>query len=118
MGHSSEARAQAGHAGYEKRDVNIVWAGIVTAAIVIVIVLSVAFVDEIFVATKEAMVTQYQLTPENHQLRDLRAREAEALTTYKLLDPQKQIYRIPIDRAMQVLAEEAYTSQRSAVSPR
>ncbi|MCC6962885.1 MAG: hypothetical protein IT585_06500 [candidate division Zixibacteria bacterium] len=118
MNHSSEAQAQVGHAGYEKRDVNIVWAGIVTAVIVMIIVLSVAFVDEIFVATKEAMVTQYQLAPENNQLRDLRAREAEVLTTYKLLDPQKQIYRIPIDRAMQVLADEAYTSQRSAVTPR
>lgn len=36
----------------------------------------------------------------------LRAREKDALTTYKLLDAQKGIYQIPIDSAIKLLLEE------------
>ncbi len=110
--------ATGANAGYERRDVNIPWALIVTAVIVIGIILSVAFVDEIFVATKEQAIQEYQLVPENTMLRELRARETEVLGGYKLLDSQQGIYRIPIERAMQLLAEEAYASQRSTTTAR
>lgn len=95
-------------AGYEKRDIGVRSVLITTAIIVVFIIASVLFVDAIFVSTKESMVEKYTLLPESAQLRDLRARETEELTTYKLLDPAKQIYRIPIDRAMQLLADEAF----------
>ncbi len=36
-------------------------------------------------------------------LKQLRAREKEALTSYKLLDSGKGIYQIPIDSAMKIL---------------
>lgn len=112
MSHSAKEHTSAAGGGYEKRDVSIKWSLIVTAAIVVGVVLSIAFVDEIFVATKEDMIKQYQLVPENTMLRELRAKEAEVLSGYKLLDPQKGIYRIPIERAMQLMADEAYTVQR------
>ena len=39
------------------------------------------------------------------ELTKLRAREKEALTTYKLLDAGKGIYQIPIDSAFNLLLE-------------
>jgi hypothetical protein len=54
----------------------------------------------------------YVLKPESAPLRDLRAREMETLTTYKVLDPVKSVYRIPISRAMELMADEAYQEQQ------
>ena len=45
------------------------------------------------------------LDPEFGWIRELRAAEEEILSSYKLLDSEKQIYRIPIRRAMELLAE-------------
>ncbi len=103
--------------GYERRDVNILWTSILTVAVVAGIILSVVFVDELFIHTSETMKTDLQLAPPNTMLRDLRAREDEALTTYKLLDPKAGIYRIPIDQAMQLYANKMFSTQRSAAVP-
>ncbi len=45
--------------------------------------------------------------PKPENLQQLNEREEEALTTYKVLDEEKGIYRIPIERAIDLLAEEA-----------
>ncbi len=45
--------------------------------------------------------------PEPAQLKELRAREAQQLGTYKLLDKDKGAVQLPIDRAMQVIVQEA-----------
>ncbi|MFC1565100.1 hypothetical protein ACFL6G_09205 [candidate division KSB1 bacterium] len=47
--------------------------------------------------------------PEN--LRILREREEKALNTYKLLDAEKGIYQIPIDRAIELTVEESKDKQ-------
>ncbi len=97
--------------GYERKDINVWKTLIATAAVIAVIVVSVIFVDEIFVHTKERMIEQYVLKPESTQLRDLRAEEAEILTTYDVIDKNKGVYRIPISRAMKLMADEAYRQQ-------
>ncbi len=61
-----------------------------------------------FLAEKEEIVFEMQLKPESVLLRDIRASEEKTLTSYKLLDPQKGIYQIPIERAMQLIAEENF----------
>jgi hypothetical protein len=96
------------NAGYEKRDVNI---GKVIAygvgAIIILVILVVLALD-FFVATREEIIYEAVLKPESAELRELRAREAEELNSYAVLDVEKGIYRIPIDRAMKLMAEEAF----------
>lgn len=110
--HSHDAKT-----GYERRDVNVLWTSILTVVVVVGIILSVVFVDELFVHSSESMMMEKQMMPPNTMLRDLRAREDEALTTYKLLDPKAGVYRIPIDRAMQLYANQMYSTQRSAAAP-
>lgn len=37
---------------------------------------------------------------------ELYTQEQEYLTTYKLLDAEKGVYQIPVERAMQIIAQE------------
>lgn len=97
-----------GNAGYERKDINVFKTIVATVVVVIVIVISIIFVDEIFTHTKERMIEQYVLKPESVQLRELRAEETEILTSYEVLDEEEERYRIPISRAMKLMAEEAY----------
>lgn len=97
--------------GYEKRDLNITKTLIATVVIVVFLVVSISFVDEIFVHEKEQIISDVVLKSVSIPLRDLRAKEDEVLGTYKLLDASKGIYQIPIKQAMKVMADEAYSAK-------
>lgn len=97
-----------GSGGYDKQGVDMKQVLLWTAASVIFIVVSLVLINSFFVLTKEEVVYQTVLKPPSVTLRDLRAREDASLTAYKLLDPAKGVYQIPIDRAMALLADEAY----------
>jgi hypothetical protein len=100
-------------AGYDKSEINVkqllIWA-IVCAVFVIA---SIVFVVQYFSISKEETVYTKVLKPESISLRDLRAREDEILNSYKVLDPVKGVYQIPIERAMEVMADEAYRAKTS-----
>ena len=97
--------------GYEEQDVNpnkLILYGVISVIVVVVVVV---FVIDYFSATKEEMISEMVLEPESVALRELRAREAEELGSYKLLDPAEGRYRIPIERAMELVADEAYRTR-------
>ncbi len=94
--------------GYEKRDVNMKLVLLWTVASVLFIVISLVLIDSFFVLTTEDVVYQSVLKPQAVTLRELRAREDQTLNSYKVLDPAKGIYQIPIERAMELVADEAY----------
>ena len=94
-------------AGYEKRDVNIVMVIGISVFLVSLLVVILVFLMDYFVDTKEQMVYEVQLQPESVELQDLDAADMEELTTYKILDAERGMYRIPIERAMELLAKEA-----------
>lgn len=98
--------------GYEKRDINLRMIFVVGAVIISVIAVFLVILKDVFVLKKEQMMYDYVLMPESAPLRDLRAREMEMLTTYKLLDPVKGVYRIPVSRALELMADEAYRDQQ------
>jgi len=98
-------------AGYEKSDVNSLKIILYSILSVFILAAILLFLYNYFLAEKEEMVFEEQLKPQSVLLRDLRAHEEEVLTTYKLLDTEKGIYRIPIDRAMQLIAEENFRKQ-------
>lgn len=99
------------NSGYEKRDINLRATIIVGSIIVLLIAVFLIMLRSIFVLSSEKMVQDLVLRPESTPLRELRARETETLTSYKLLDAEKKVYRIPISRAMELMAEEAYRAQ-------
>ena len=93
--------------GYEKKDVNAkMIIGVGLSSVLILIIIFVVLRDYFTVMETEA-VYQAQLKPESVTLNELRAEDEKILTTYKLIDAEKGVYRIPIERAMHLLAEEA-----------
>lgn len=92
--------------GYEKRDVNVkklvLW-GIVG---VVIVVISLVAITEYFLITKEDYYYRAVEKPRSRELIELRERETEELNSYELLDEEKGIYRIPINKAMELVVEE------------
>jgi hypothetical protein len=96
------------NSGYEKRDIKAVPVigyaiGIIAFLVVVILIL-----NNYFMAAKEELVYNVYLKPESSEIRDIRAIDIESLTTYKCLDEKRGVYRIPIERAMQLLAEEKF----------
>ena len=96
------------HGGYEKTDVSIRSIILIAVAVIVAVILSLVVLNEYFLSVKEQIVEDMVLKPESVMLRDLRATEDEVLNSYKLLDSAGGVYRIPIDRAMELMAEEAF----------
>lgn len=92
---------------YEKKDVNLkvlISAGL--AAIIIFIVI-LTLLSDYFTVMETNAVYETQLKPESVSLNKILKEEQEILSTYKLIDSEKKIYRIPIERAMQLVVEES-----------
>lgn len=98
-------------AGYEKGDVNVARVIIFGIFGIIILVTVLIFTWDYFTLVKESPVEDAGLKPQSAAIRELRARETEELTGYKLLDETKGVYRIPIERAMELTADEAYREQ-------
>ncbi len=100
---------------YERQDINPkIVIGYSVAGMIILIVILVLLTDY-FMIEKEEIVYQTNLKPVSVDLREIRAMETETLTNYKLLDKDKGIYQIPIERAMQLITEESFRKRLDAL---
>jgi len=102
-----------GGVDYERRDANakkIFLATFVFAAIVIGLIV---WLNEYFIQTREEIFATAVFQPESIPLRDLRAKEDEVLNSYRIIDGAKDIYQIPVSRAMELIVEEAYQAQKA-----
>jgi len=97
---------------YERRDVDVKTTALVGIIIVVVIGVFLIFVQEYFTSVKEETHLLVAYAPENPKLRDLRASEAQILSAYKVIDSVKRVYQIPVDRAMELIVNEAYASSQ------
>lgn len=102
--------SQAG--GYEKSDVNLKKVVIIGISITLFLVVAFIFLNEYFIYEREAIVQEQVLSQPSVKLEDLRAVEDSLLTSYELIDTTKQIYRIPIDRAIELMAAESAASKK------
>ena len=93
---------------YEKSDVATKKLFIAAGSLVIFIVVIIVALNSFFLASKEQQIYDAVLKPTSTELRELRVRENEALTTYKMLDKQNGVVQIPIERAMKLMADEAF----------
>jgi hypothetical protein len=100
-------------AGYEKRDASA--RGIVIGLVIGVLVMIIAIVglNQLYVTTREEVVQENVLSQMDPRLQELHARETRLLTTYVVIDKEKGRYRIPIERAMELMVEEAYRKQQA-----
>lgn len=88
----------------EPRAKSIVWLAI---ASVILLVLVIVGVTAYFEYLYRDMVQEKVLSAPSTQLNDLHARETEQLTKYSYIDKDSGMVRIPVDRAMELFAQEA-----------
>ncbi|MEK7774627.1 MAG: hypothetical protein AAB305_01935 [Candidatus Zixiibacteriota bacterium] len=113
MSHDEQRHHQELHGvDYERRDVDVKTTALVGIVIVVVIGVFLIFVQEYFTSVKEDTLLQVAYAPENPKLRDLRASEAQIFSSYKIIDPVKGVYQIPVDRAMELLVNEAYSASQ------
>ncbi len=111
--HPEQLGTEHGGVDYERRDANPRKIIIATVSLLAVVVVMIIFLAELFTMTVEKQVTEAVLKPPSAQLRDIRVKEQEILNNYKVIDAAKGVYQIPIERAMQLVAEEAYRSSQS-----
>lgn len=98
--------------GYETQDLNVRLIVTVSFIALFAMIVALYVINELFVISKEKRVEHVVLTPISTQLRELRASEDDVLTSYKVIDSDKGIYQIPIEQAMQVLANQAYQNSQ------
>lgn len=80
-----------------------IFAGATVVLLAVVILAIQAYFDRVY----QQQVYEKVLEPPSEQLRDLHAREDSELYSYKYIDRTKGLVRLPIERAMELLAKEA-----------
>ncbi|KAB2881034.1 hypothetical protein F9K33_02205 [bacterium] len=106
--HAEQLGAEHGGVDYERRDANPRKIMIATVSLLSVVVVLIIGLAELFTMVTENQIKEAVLKPESAPLRELRSKEREILNNYKIIDAAKGVYQIPITRAMDLVAEEAY----------
>lgn len=69
-------------------------------------VFGLVFLAVIFTTPKDELAYKEVFKSETSELLNLKSEEEIILNSYKLLDPEKEIYRIPVERAIKIMAQE------------
>ena len=77
----------------------------------VLFVASLFMLDDYFSIKREAEILNMDLGVPSEQLKAMRDKENSTLSSYKLLDADKAVYRIPIDRAMRLIAVDAFENE-------
>ena len=93
--------------GYDRHEVNARLVGGVVLGSVVFIVASIFVVQLYFDRNFEQQVYIKVLSPVADDLQNLRAREDQELHSYQFINREQGLVRLPIGRAMELLAAEA-----------
>lgn len=93
--------------GYDRHEVNARLVGGVVLGSVLFIVASIFAVQLYFDRNFEQQVYVKVLSPVADDLQNLRAREDQELHSYQVINREQGLVRLPIGRAMELLAAEA-----------
>ena len=97
--------------GYEKQDVNVRKTAIIALISVVLIIFFAIALNDYFLAMHEKVVYDQVLSPLSRDLLKLRAEEEKVLNSYALIDTEDMKYRIPLERAMELVAAEDKSSK-------
>lgn len=107
------ATAAAPHtAGFETGEPGFRTIAIVGGAIMVILVAILLGVQAYYDHVLEQQIFVKQLEPVSEELHALRAREDTQLHSYQYIDRAKGTVRLPIERAMDLLVEEAHAKQK------
>jgi hypothetical protein len=102
----AETEAQ-GYQGYQRGEPKTWLIALWGAGSIFVLAFLVLGIQYYFDLVREQQVYQKQLEPVSNDLLSLRAREDAQLHSYGYIDRSRGVVRIPIERAMELLAQEA-----------
>lgn len=88
--------------GYEKSDVSVVKVIIPVIASIVFLLAAGVGLDQYFAISTEKMYYEKVLKPESAELKELHDKEAAVLGSYRAVDSTKDVYQIPIERAMEL----------------
>ena len=92
--------------GYEKQDIPVKPVIIGGFIFVLTIVVTILLLFEYYVRVLDDTVYEFKLSKRSKKLIELRKSESETLNSYKVIDKEKEIYHIPIDRSKELLLDD------------
>ncbi len=92
---------------FDRQEPKFRFIAMVAGLMVVLLIAVVLGVQAYFDSAKEQQVFVKVMAPESEDLKALRAREDSELYSYRFVDRAKGVVRLPIDRAMKLLVEEA-----------
>src|SRR5581483_3044186 len=130
MAEAENRSLQEGSAGYERKDLSPRAIALFGVVLALVIVLSAGVVTLFQISgasrytrrqaprpplavTREATAPQLQVNAPN-ELRTMREAEERTLNSYGWVDPQTETVRIPVERAMEILAQKGLPARNEA----
>ncbi len=97
--------------GYEKQDVNVIKVMLIGFGGIIFLAVMIIFLIDYFIGSREDIMKQSALEPISSELIELRQREQAKLGSYGVENQITNRYYIPIERAIQLVAEDYRTIQ-------
>ncbi len=97
---------------YEKQDVNMKKVFGYTFVVLFVMVVFVVIVHEFYLNQMDQAVAEQVSDTPPVDYESLVADETEVLASYKVIDPDKGVYRIPVERAMELIAAESFSKRK------
>lgn len=94
-----------------KENFNTKWSVIVTFVSMVLLVVIFIIINEYNVAAREEVLRKQMRIEQPLMLRLARIREDSLLTSYGMVDSANAVYRIPIDRAMELIATQMDNSR-------
>ena len=91
---------------YEIRDIPVKSVVIGGVGFVIIIGITLFLLYEYYIRVLDDTEHEFKLSKRSKKLMELRKLEDESLNSYKIIDEEKQIYQIPIDRSKELMLDE------------
>jgi|TARA_Y100000782_G_scaffold107030_1_gene128566 uncharacterized membrane protein YqiK len=91
---------------YEIRDIPVKSVAIGVVVFIIIIGITLFLLYEYYIRVLDDTEYEFKLSKRSKKLMELRKLEDESLNSYKIIDEEKQIYQIPIDRSKELMLDE------------
>ena len=91
---------------YEIKDIPVKSVAIGVVVFIIIIGITLFLLYEYYIRVLDDTEYEFKLSKRSKKLMELRKLEDESLNSYKIIDEEKQIYQIPIDRSKELMLDE------------
>ena len=91
---------------YETRDIPVKSVAIGGVVFMIIVGITLFLLYEYYIRVLDDTEYELKLSKRSKKLMELRKLEDESLNSYKIIDEEKQIYQIPIERSKELMLDE------------